>query len=91
MGWACVSYTAYFQRDPGLPVAAGRAVTAPDVCLLPPYTPPCLLVAVLKEGMCEISDILLVLATPDTREVCGTLSTTSLALQDTKRTQERAR
>lgn len=75
----------HFQREPGLPVAAGRAVTAPDVaaCLLA-YVPPCLLVLVLKLGMCEISDARLLPATPDTREVCGTLSTTSFPLQSSQ-------
>lgn len=71
----------YFQREPGRPVAAGRAVTAPDVVVgLLAYMPPCLLVLVPKLGMWEISDARLLVAIPDTREVCGTLSRTSFTL-----------
>lgn len=58
-------------------MAAGRAVTAPEVpAVLLLYMPDWRLVLVLKLGMPEgISDALVLRATPDTREVCGTLST----------------
>lgn len=81
---------AHFQRLPALPVAAGRAVTDPDVPdALPPYTPPCLLVLLLlKLGICDTSETLLFLATPATREVCGALSASlGLHMSHTKRSK----
>jgi hypothetical protein len=84
------SWRPHFQREPGLAVAAGRAVTAPEACLLP-YTPPCrLVVLLLKDGIwLNWLPASLVLAgraaTPDTRDVCGTLDSTSLDLQAAQR------